>query len=232
MPDLYKLLEQGLPVYVTNKSAGTILLEFKRQGVKTMPFEARIPPISDYPVNVANFVPYPVLKEDSTTLFTWLSKGLLVLHDPEVVKHMYEAEPELEAAVNEVVSKANNRKGFVTKDLGFGVAPGSAEQAAAIFGKDVDPVERALSGKPAPMPTSSSTEESIHPRITQMVVSLVEDASLQQETLSHLRVMSREQLNEKSLGFLINKCKAFPSIVKWAKGALAKRKGEDAPDEA
>jgi len=229
MPDLYQLLEKGLPVYVTNHSQGTILLEFKRPGIKSMPYEARIPPISDHPINIAKYVPYPILKEDSTTLFTWLSKGLLVLHDPEIVKKKYEVEPELEAAVDEVVSKANNRKGFVTKDLGFTVAPGSAEQANAVFGKDIDPVERAISGKPAPVPVN--IVEEIHPRIKQMVGSLSDDASLQHETLAHLRVMSRDQLNETSLGFLINKCKAFPSIVKWAKGALAKRKGEEAPDD-
>lgn len=229
MPDLYALLAQGKPIYVTNHSGGVILLEFKRPGARTMPFEAQIPPISDHPMNVATLVPYPIIKEDSTTLFTWLSKGMLKLHDPEKVEAKYKEDPELQAAVDEVVRKKNSRQGFVPKDLGFTTAPGSTEQANAVFGKDIDPVERSLALKQAHPSPSLSPEAS--PKIRQMVASLLEDASLQQEVLTNLRVLDKDQLTESALGYVITSCKSFPSIVKWAKGALAKKKGGESSED-
>lgn len=223
MPDLYELLAKKKPIFVTNHSQGTILLELRREGHKST-YEVKIPPIKDHPIDLGKLIPYPIMQYDHSTLFTWIRKDLLRLHDPDQVEASYKANPELARAVDEVVSKSNKRDGFTPKDLGFTTAPGSTERAKEFFNKDIDAEITAAVGREKKASPVEAGEVSL--TIKQMVATLQEDPALQQEMLAQFRVLNSELLTKANLGYVIKECKKFSSVAKWAKGVLAKKDPE------
>lgn len=226
MANLYELLEKKAPIFVTNHSAGMIILEFRQEGSTKRSFAARVPPVVDHPMRLDTVVPYAILKYDHSVLHNWIQKGALVLHDPEEVKNHYSDEPELQEAVQEVLGKANKEKKFQAKDIGLKVADGSMEEAKRKAGKD-DGVDVRVSGRRAGTSDYGTDADAvvISPKILQVVANLKEDPNLHQEALTKLRTLDKKSLTEPALWYVMTECKDFPAITKWAKHALAKEHG-------
>ena len=226
MANLYEILEKKLPIYVTNHSAGTILLEFSQEGTaKKRSFEARVPPVVDHPMRLDAVVPYAILKYDHAVLHSWIQKGALELHDPEDVEAHYKDDPDLQTAVQEVLGKANKERKFQAKDIGLRVADGSMEEAKRKAGK-TDGVDVRVSGRSGTSDYGVDADAvSISPKILQVVANLKEDSSLHQEALTKLRTLDKKTLTEPALWYIMSECKEFPSITKWAKNTLAKEHG-------
>jgi hypothetical protein len=241
MADFYRLLDKREPIYVTNHTGGKIVMVLRREGSKTKPFTALIPPIKDYPMNLGKIVPYPIIEFDHSTVFEWLTSGLK-LWSPSKVKELYEEDPDLEDAVEEMLLGANQRRKFESKDIGLSTGSGSKERAKDFTGKrNFDELgEVAVSiGANAPMKVSTeggavtlqlaAEQQKVHPSVAELVAVLQEDESLSSETLIKLRTMDRDLLTKEALGFVIDNCGKFSNISKWARGELAKltSKGEE-----
>lgn len=223
MANLYELLEKSEPIFVTNHTGGMLLLEFQQEGAKNRRFSARVPPVTDHPMRLDTIVPYSILKFDHAVLHNWIQKEALQLHDPKDVKEHYKSDPDLAPAVQDVLTRANQERKFAVKDIGLKVASGAMEDAMHKAGKK-GTVGKHGARKAAGVDDADAEADvvPIHPKLAQAVASLKEDPDLHQEVLSRLRVMDKSALTEAALWHVVNECKNFPGILKWAKNLLAK----------
>lgn len=234
MPDFYRLLEKKEPIFVTNHSGGKIILELKREGHKSKPFTAMVPPIKDYPILLSKLVPYAILEYDHSTVYDWIQKRLLRLHDPKKVRSMYAADPELQDAVEEMVAEANKKRKFKTADIGLVTADGARNRAEGFTGKrnttELGEVATEI-GANAPMEVSregnavtlrlAAEQQKINPKVAQLMATLNQDGSRQGDVLIKLKTMDKELLTADALGFVIDNSGKHPNINKWARGARA-----------
>lgn len=218
MANLYELLERKDPIFVTNHSPGTILLEFRQEGTAKRSFTARVPPVVDHPMRLDAIVPYSILQYDHSVLHSWIQKGALKLHDPKEVENYYAEDKDLQGVVQGVLSKANEEKKFQTKDIGLRVADGAMEEAKRKVGK-VD-ASVTISGGGRDFAADTDSVE-ISPKVLQIVASLKENPELQQESLGKLRLLDKRVVTEPVLYYVLQECKDFSTITKWAKQALA-----------
>lgn len=229
MPDFYTLLEQKKPLWVTNHSGGKIILELKREGHKSKPYTAKIPPIKDYPFLLTKLVPLPIIEYDHSTVFEWIRKGLLKLHDPKDVEEMYTEEPEMLEAVEEMLEASNQDHRFQSKDIGLTTADGAKDRATSFTGKRNFDLDEMLgtseltanrSGNSVTLELAAE-QQKVSQKISSLIAQVAADGSTQQDVLIKLKTLDKELLTPEALGFIIDHSTNLPAINKWARSKRA-----------
>lgn len=233
MPDFYHLLNEDKPLWVTNHSGGKIILELKREGHKNKPYTAKLPPIKDFPFLLTKLVPLPIIKYDHSTIFEWIKKGLIKLHDPKTVEDMYTADPELLSAVEEMVTEANRDRQFQSKDIGLTTADGAKDRANVFTGKEdvnelmgsedglgTDELVAVRNGTAVTLNLAEG-DQKVSAKVTQLMGSAVADSSSQQDVLVKLKTLDQDLMTKDALGFIIENSSNLPSINKWARSKRA-----------
>lgn len=218
------LVKANKPIYVYNRTGefqgkqGIYVLEIKESGKRA----AQIPiPATRYPFLLSGHVP-PRLLAESTEFYQALSRGILVLVDPQEAQKILE-DPIAQQSVQNAMRKLQptKRKQRTPPELMTShnrddlVPPGA---------------DRGISGLPQASPTplqhaTAQTDAGVNPTIKQIVMDLETDPSLQKEKLLDLAGM--EGLTEDDLGYLIGHCQDFSKILQWARTELASMIGEE-----
>jgi hypothetical protein len=240
MANIMELINKKAPIYISNVSGSTVLLELHRPGHDTKPLMTKIPPIKKYPIPFGTIIPYNILEHDVASLHTWINKGVFHLYEPDEAAAIYAREPEMQDTVVKLVNDANTHVPFQPKDIGLRTQPGAMEQAKQEMGKvnyegeggQLNAYKKIRRGSMRGSPEEAEVfqlaadSHGVPPKVQAMIISLQEDESLKSEVLMKLRVMSEDELPNNALHFILDNAGTIEGIRKWAKGELSRRQGD------
>ena len=240
MANIMDLVEKREPIFITNQSSSTVMLELARPGNDTKPLMTKIPPIKKFPIPLSEIIPYNILQHDVASVHTWINKRVFTLWDPADAEAAYEDQPEMKETVIKLVNDANMNVPFQPKDIGLRTKPGALEQAKHEMNKvdysgesgQLNAYSEIRRGSMRGAPEGSddvfqlaADSHGVPPKVQAMIMSLREDTSLKTEVLMKLQVMSEDELPNSAIHFIMDNAGTIESIRKWAKGELSRRQG-------
>ncbi len=239
-----KMVEEGKPIYVINRSARVLgkahllVLNFPNPAGgrgKTV----KLPP-TKYPVNLSRRVAPPQAIPMSTDFVDWVNRGVIEVVTPEQAREVL-SDPEARASVKEAFAKLSMKK---TAHLGakpkFNVKHGGDRTTRSVGYPDEDDLSiRHFQGS-TPEEAHVSLEEMASPqeglrlaaksanvsaKIERFCAELLEDPSLKKGHLRTFKSWDEMEASDAELGFILDKLGHFEGIAAYAKSLMAQRAG-------
>lgn len=250
--NLQKMVDEGQPIYVVNKSATVpqmqgkthvLVIEFPGEG-GARGSTVTIPAIK-YPINLTRRVAPPSAIPKSRALVNWLDMGVLEIVPPKKARQVLE-DPAAQAAIKRAYSKLSQKRGGALaaqeQNKDFKVKHGGARETRAYA--DLD--EAGLTSKdfygntpeeahpeieiatPQEALRVSAADTQISAKIVKFCQDLIEDPDLKKDHLIDLKSWEEESLSDDEVGYMLEHLGGFDTISSYLKKLLAKRSGASA----
>jgi len=252
MPDISKMIEDGVPIYVINRTHrvfGTphlLMLEFPNPtgGRKSI---VKLPP-HPHPVNLSQKVAPVSAIGACQDFLSLLNNGALELIPPDDARRIL-ADPDVQAAVryaDEKLKKRYNRPGGRVaeerrKGMNFKVKGGGSRVTDAVAQPEEsglsasDFTRQFIASKTAAWAAEDGEAEQlgnsmeapgVGPAIVQFCVDLLENPELRRDSLMELRNMDDATLTSSDLAYMLSKLQDFDAITAYVRSVMAKRAGK------
>lgn len=243
MIDIQKMVDEGEPVYVVNKSASILgkshllVIEFPNpSGGRGS--TVKIPPIK-YPINISRQVAPPAAIPMSRSFINWVNRGVLkiipraeaeeLLSRPEVKNAVDAAYDKLDAQKRQSASlrntpKFNVRHGGARETRAYADLDESTLTAADFYGNTPEAAHPLVEVAPQNELRIAETED-ISPRIQRFCADLVEDPSLKKDFLQTLKSWDEDELSDDELGYMLDQLGSFENISSYVRSLMAERAG-------
>ena len=249
--DIYEMIEQGVPIYVINRSATVLgkplllMIEFPNPngGRKAT---VKLPPIQ-FPVCLSQRVAPPSAIGMSQDFIDLVNRGVLEVVAPDRARKIL-ANPEAQAAVNLAFKKLDKRRarpgGIQAKKPNFRVVNGGTKttQSTPYFDEEQITPSTFVRGYPGDGEDANQFSENdleidvapqdelqnsatVNPRIMQICADLQGNPELKQEYLLEIKSMDPDSLSQEDLGYITDNLRGFDTIIAYIRGLMAKRVG-------
>ncbi len=246
MIDIQKMVDEGEPIYVVNKSASILgkshllVIEFPNpSGGRGS--TVKIPPFK-YPVNITMQVAPPAAIPMSRSFINWVNRGVLKIVPREVAEKVL-ARPEVQNAVNAAYDKLDSQQrqsATMRNTPQFKVRSGGAREtrayadldesnltAADFYGNTPEAAHPQVDVAPQNELRTADTE-AVSPRIQRFCDDLVEDPSLKKDFLQTLKSWDEDELSDDELGYMLDNLGSFENISSYIRSVMAERAGAQA----
>lgn len=249
MIDIQKMVDDGEPIYVVNKSASILgkshllVIEFPNpSGGRGS--TVKIPPFK-YPVNLTIQVAPPAAIPMSRSFINWVNRGVLKIMPREQAEAIL-SQPEVKNAVEAAYNKLDSqqRQSSLRNTPQFKVRNGGAREtrayadlaesdltAADFYGTTPEAAHPQVDVAPQNELRTAETE-AVSPRIQRFCADLLEDPSLKKDFLQTLKSWDEEELSDDELGYMLDQLGAFENISSYVRSLMAERAGMKATSGA
>jgi hypothetical protein len=249
MIDIQKMVDDGEPIYVVNRSAR--ILGKSHLLVLSFPSPSggrgstvKIPPIK-YPINLTRRVAPPSAIPMSREFVNWVNRGVLQIVPKEQAQTTLK-DPQVQNAIRAAFRKLDNQSRAsqdMRKTPQFKVRDGGARETRAVADLDEAGLTAAdfyaHSAEEAARPIVDvapqnelriADTDNVSPKVQRFCSDLLEDESLKKDYLVTLKGWDEDELSDADLGFLLDRLGKFENIAAYVRSVLADRAGARAAE--